>query len=239
MKRYLALTLLILLFGVGAFFYVKDDDAEDNNLCFLVTTVNVSDVKPPIVTGPGFPPRVGFKGITLNEVVAGSPRRVLVGFFNFRPSNWTGERPRCYLKALEGFSENWTGFLLPDVSLSNVTLQDRVYLAVYAYPLEETAVIVRVNYGETPEESEITEAFQLRYNEPPGEVLDAYVLGLKRSGYTAVRELSGGLFGGWVFRKENDHLLVLKLRDEGNLYLLLARGEEADVKKLADSISSM
>lgn len=175
MKRYLALTLLILLFGVGAFFYVKDDDAEDNNLCFLVTTVNVSDVNPPIVTGPGFPPRVGFKGITLNEVVARSPRRVLVGFFNFRPSNWTGERPRCYLKALEGFSENWTGFLLPDVSLSNVTLQDRVYLA----------------------------------------------------------------FGGWVFRKENDHLLVLKLRDEGNLYLLLARGEEADVKKLADSISSM
>ena len=42
-----------------------------------------------------------------------------------------------------------------------------------------------------------------------------------------------------MFRKENDHLLVLKLRDEGNLYLLLARGEEADVKKLADSISSM
>ncbi|USS40198.1 hypothetical protein NF865_07640 [Thermococcus aggregans] len=238
MKKYLIIALLILLSGISVFLYVQNANVGDTTLCFSRISVNVSDVKPPIVVGPGFPPQAGFKGITLDEVVAGSPRHVLVGFFNFQPSNWTGERPRCYFKALEGYSENWMDLIMPGVSFSNVTLSGRVYLAVYVYPLEETAIIAKVNYGETPEGSEIAEAFRLKYSEPPGEIIDAYVSELKRSGYTTVRELSGNLFEGWVFRKGSDHLLVLKLRDEGNLYLLLARGEEADIKKLADAISS-
>ncbi|MCD6372231.1 MAG: hypothetical protein J7L37_01570 [Thermococcus sp.] len=238
MKKYLIIALLILLSGISVFLYVHDGDAEDTTPCFSRISVNVSDVEPPIVSGPGFPPSYKFGGITLEEVVNRSPRHVPIGFFNFHPSNWTGERPKCYFKALEGYSENWTDLIMPGVSFSNATLSGRVYLAVYVYPLEETAIIAKANYGETPEESEIAEALRLKYSEPPGEIIDAYVSELKRSGYTAVRELSSNLFEGWVFRKGSDHLLVLKLRDEGNLYLLLARGEETDIKKLADAISS-
>lgn len=238
MKKYITLALLILLSGISVFLYMQDGDAEDTTPCFSRISVNVSDVEPLIVIGPGFPPSYKFSGITLDEVVNGSPRHVLIGFFNFQPLNWTGERPRCYFKALEGYSEDWTGLIMPGVSFSNVTLSGRVYLAVYVYLLEETAIIAKVNYGETPEESDIVEAFRLKYSEPPSEIIDAYVSGLKRSGYTAVRELSSNLFEGWVFRKGSDHLLVLKLRDEGNLYLLFARGGETDIKKLADAISS-
>jgi hypothetical protein len=239
MKKYalgLAFMLLILL---GVVFFSHTPESRGNESCFSRVMVNVSDVKPPIVSGPGFPPQAGFNGITIDEVVNGSPRHVLVGFFNFRPSNWAGERPRCYFKALEGFSENWTGLILPGASLSNVTLSGRVYLALYVYPRGISIIISKVNYGETPEKSKITEAFRLKYTEPPGETVGAYISRLKRSGYTAVRELSGGLFKGWVFKRGNDYLLVLETRDEGNLYLLLTWGGEDDVKKLADSISRM
>ena len=236
-RKALRFFLLILLLALisGSIFIAKTKKNEKGQ-CFSRVPINVSNAKPPMVVGPGFPPQAGFKGITLEEVVNGSPRHVLIGFFNFRPSNWTDERPRCYFKALEGYSENWTGLIMPGVSLSNVTLSGRVYLAVYVYPLEGTAIIAKVNYGETPEESKITEAFRLDYAENPKKIVDAYVSGLKHSGYTTVRELSDDLFEGWMFKKGNNHLLVIEAEDEGNLYLFLASGKEKDVKKLAGSI---
>lgn len=106
MKKYITLALLILLSGISVFLYMQDGDAEDTTPCFSRISVNVSDVEPLIVIGPGFPPSYKFSGITLDEVVNGSPRHVLIGFFNFQPLNWTGERPRCYFKALEGYSED-------------------------------------------------------------------------------------------------------------------------------------
>ena len=239
MKKYaLGFTFLFFIF-LGAVFFSHILRSRGDEPCFSKVITNVSNVKPPIVSGPGFPPQAGFKGITLDEVVNGSPRHVLIGFFNFRPSNWTDERPRCYFKALEGYSENWTGLIMPGISLSNVTLLGRVYLAVYVYPLEETAIIAKVDYGETPENSKIAEAFRIDYGRNPGEIVDAYVSRLNHSDYTSVKELSGGLFKGWVFKKGDDYLLVIETKDEGNLYLLLASGSEEDIKKLADSISRM
>ncbi|CAI1493547.1 conserved protein of unknown function [Thermococcus nautili] len=240
MKRYAVpfALILFLCLGVflGVFFYAQDTDVSSSDSCFSRVMVNVSNAKPPMVVGPSFPPGAGFKGITLDEVVNGSPRHVLIGFFNFRPSNWTDERPQCYFKALEGYSENWTGFIMSGVALSNVTLSGRVYLAVYVYPLEGTAIIAKVDYGETPEKSKITEAFRLDYEKNPSEIVDAYISKLEHSGHTAVKELSGGLSKGWVFKKGGDYLLVIETRDAGNLYLILALGGEDDVKKLADSI---
>ncbi|QDA31292.1 hypothetical protein FH039_06350 [Thermococcus indicus] len=156
-----------------------------------------------------------------------------------KTASWPLEKPACYFKSLEGVSENWTGIIAPGLNVEGVELSGTLHMAVYLYPLEETAIISKVNYGETPEKSKITEAFRLKYKEPPSEIVDAYISKLKDSGYTAVRELSGGLFKGWIFRKGNNYLLVLKVRDQGNLYLLLARGNERDIKKLADSISLM
>ncbi len=225
--------LLLVLIG-GAIFTSKILNRETP--CFSAVPVDVSDVAPPILIGPGYPPQAGFKGVTLDEVVNGSSRHVLVGFFNFKPYNWTEKKPGCYFRALEGFSENWTGLILPGVAISNVTLLGRVYLAVYVYPKETSIIISRVKYGETPEESKITEAFQLRYKEPSGEIVDAYISKLKHSGYTAVRGLSNGFLRGWMFGKGDNYLLVLEIRDDGNLYLILAEGAEGDVKKLADSI---
>ncbi|WP_148882335.1 hypothetical protein [Thermococcus aciditolerans] len=229
---HLSLSILLLVLACGAIFTSKRLNEESS--CFSKVPVNVSDVKPPIVSGPGYPPRAGFKGITLDEAVNGSPRHVLVGFFNFEPSNWAEKRPKCYFKSLKGFSENWTGLILPGASLSNVTLSGRVYLAVYVYPLEGTAIISKVDYGETPEKSKIIEAFRLKYTEPPNEIVEAYVSKLEHSGYTAIRELSDDLLRGWVFRKGKDYILVLEVRDDGNLYLLLASGNGEDVKKLTN-----
>ncbi|AHL22406.1 hypothetical protein [Thermococcus nautili] len=236
-RKTLRFFLLILLLALisGSIFIAKTKKNEKGQ-CFSRVPINVSNAKPPMVVGPSFPPGAGFKGITLDEVVNGSPRHVLIGFFNFRPSNWTDERPQCYFKALEGYSENWTGFIMSGVALSNVTLSGRVYLAVYVYPLEGTAIIAKVDYGETPEKSKITEAFRLDYEKNPSEIVDAYISKLEHSGHTAVKELSGGLSKGWVFKKGGDYLLVIETRDAGNLYLILALGGEDDVKKLADSI---
>ncbi len=228
----LLLVLLVLVLVGGGIFTSKGLNEESQ--CFSTVPVNVSNVKPPIVIGPGYPPQAGFKGITLDEVVNGSAKHVLVGFFNFKPYNWTKKKPGCYFKSLEGFSKNWTGLILPGAVISNVTLSGRVYLAVYVYPKETSIIISKVRYGEKPEESKITEAFRLKYTESPTEIVNAYVSKLKNSDYTAVRELSDGLSRGWVFRRGNDYLLVLEVRDDGNLYLLLASGNGEDVKKLTD-----
>ncbi|NJE61071.1 hypothetical protein [Thermococcus sp. 21S7] len=230
-KSHIVFLLLVVTLALIA---AKVSQHPEKSQCFSTVPVNVSDVKPPIVSGPGFPPQAGFQGITLDEVVNGSPRHVLVGFFGFENVSWSLEKPSCYFKSLEGVSENWTGIVLPGAFLSNVTLSERVYLAVYVYPLEGTAIVSEVDYGETPEKSKITEAFRLKYTEHPNEIVEAYVSKLEHSGYTAIRELSGGLFKGWVLRKGNNYLLVLKVRDKGNLYLLLASGNERDIKKLTD-----
>jgi len=234
-RLFLSILLLVLLVLVcGGIFTSKGLNEESQ--CFSTVPVNVSNVKPPIVIGPGYPPQAGFKGVTLNEVVNGSAKHVLVGFFNFKPYNWTKKKPGCYFKSLEGFSENWTGLILPGVSVSNVTLSGRVYLAVYVYPKETSIIISKVRYGEKPEESKVTEAFRLKYTESPTEIVNAYVSKLKNSDYTAVREPSNGLSRGWMFRRGNDYILVLEVGDDGNIYLILAEGAESDVKKLANSV---
>ncbi|WP_167728249.1 hypothetical protein [Thermococcus sp. 9N3] len=237
MKRYAVPFALILFLCLGVFFYAQDTDVSSSDSCFSRVMVNVSDVKPPIVSGPGFPPWAGFKGITLDEVVNGSPRHVLIGFFGFENASWPLEKPSCYFKSLEGVSKNWTGIMGPGLNVERVKLSGTLHMALYVYPLEGTAIIAKVDYGDTPEKSKITEAFRLDYEKNPSEIVDAYISKLEHSGHTAVRELSGGLSKGWVFKKGGDYLLVIETRDAGNLYLILAWGGEDDVKKLADSIS--
>ena len=242
MKKYaVAFTFLILIsLGVISLLYTGDKSTSNTNKhCFSRVMVNVSDVKPPIVSGPGFPPWAGFKGITLDEVVNGSPRHVLVGFFGFENASWPLEKPSCYFKSLEGVSKNWTGIMGPGLNVERVELSGTLHMALYVYPLEGTAIIAKVDYGETPEKSKIAEAFRIDYGRNPDEIVDAYVSRLKHSGYTPVKELSGGLSKGWVFKKGGNYLLVIKTRDEGNLYLILASGSEEDIKKLADSIFPM
>ncbi|NJD99414.1 hypothetical protein E3E26_06395 [Thermococcus sp. LS1] len=159
---------------------------------------------------------------------------MLVGFFNFELSNWTGKRPKCYFKALEGFSENWTGLILPGASLSNVTLSGRVYLALYVYPRETSIIISKVKYGETPEESRVAEAFHLRYHKSPEKYIKDYLSSLENSGYIRVKTLPNGA----LFEKDHNTLLVLETVDEANLYLLVAMGSEEDVLRMASQAIS-
>ncbi|NJF24570.1 hypothetical protein E3E29_02630 [Thermococcus sp. Bubb.Bath] len=202
-----------------------------NDECFSKVPVNASGVKPPLVIGPGYPPKARFEGVAIDEVVNGSPEHILAGFFNFRPLNWTEKRPKCYFRALEGFSENWTGFVLPGTSPSNVTLSGRVYLALYVYPKETSIIISRVEYGKTPEESKIAEAFHLKYPKSPEKYLKEYSDSLKEAGYTQVRKLQEGA----IFEGDKNALLVLGLEDEGNIYLLLAKGSREDISKMINA----
>ncbi len=223
------LFLLILLLALaGSIFTSKTRNGESQ--CFSMISMNVSGVKPPIVSGPGFPPEAGFKGITLDEIVNRSPTHVLVGFFNFEPSNWTERKPRCYFKSLEGFSENWTGLLLPGASVSNVTLSGRVYLAVYVYPKETSIIISKVEYGETPEESKITGAFHLRYYKSPSEYIKDYLDSLEKTGYIRVKAISNGA----LFKKGHNVLLVLETNDGANLYVLMAMGSKENVLRMTN-----
>ncbi|WP_297522951.1 hypothetical protein [Thermococcus sp.] len=225
MRRSHAIVLLLLVLlavTVEAIRYHGDVQ------CFSTVSVNVSGVKPPIVSGPGFPPWARFKGVAVDEIVNGSPMHVLAGIFNFEPSNWTKKRPTCYFKALEGFSENWTGLILPGVSPSNITLSGRVYLALYVYPKETSIIISKLKYGETPEESRITEAFRLDYPQSPGKYIDDYVNSLEGSGYHRVKALPNGV----LFKKGRNFLLVLETKDSANIYLLVAEGGEGDVLKI-------
>ncbi|ANF23288.1 hypothetical protein [Thermococcus piezophilus] len=87
------------------------------------------------------------------------------------------------------------------LNVEGVEISGTLNMAVYVYPFEETTIIAKVNYEETPEKSKLTEAFRLKYKEPPSEIVDAYISKLKHSGHTSVRELSDGLFRSWMFRK--------------------------------------
>ncbi|WP_456366302.1 hypothetical protein [Thermococcus sp.] len=225
MRRSHAVVLLLLLLAVtvGVIRYHGDTQ------CFSMLPVNVSGVKPPIVSGPGFPPWARFGSIAVDEVVNGSPMHVLVGIFNFEPSNWTEKRPMCYFKALEGFSENWTSLILPSLSPSNITLSGRVYLALYVYPKETSIIISKLKYGGTPEESRITEAFRLDYPQSPGKYIDDYVNSLESSGHHRVKTLPNGV----LFKKGRNFLLVLEAKDSANFYLLVAEGGEEDVLRIA------
>ncbi len=222
------LFLLIFLALLGSAVFMGKTVHRESS-CFLTVPVNASGVKPPIVSGPGFPPEAGFKGMTLNEVVNRSPRHVLLGFFNFKSYNWTEKKPKCYFKALEGFSENWTGFILSGTSFSNVTLSGRVYLALYVYPKETSIIISKVEYGETPEESKIVEAFQLRYHESPKEYVERYLGQLRGEDYTKTEALPEGV----VLENGDNALLVLKIEDDANVYTLVVRGSRNDVLKIA------
>ncbi|QDA31291.1 hypothetical protein FH039_06345 [Thermococcus indicus] len=75
--------VFLLLVVTLALIAAKVSQHPEKSQCFSTVPVNVSDVKPPIVSGPGFPPSYKFGGITLDEVVNGSPRHVLPGFFGF------------------------------------------------------------------------------------------------------------------------------------------------------------
>lgn len=77
------LFLLILLLALACAIFASNIRNEESR-CFSKVPVNVSGVKPPIISGPGYPPQAGFEGITLDEVVNGSPKHVLLGFFNFK-----------------------------------------------------------------------------------------------------------------------------------------------------------
>ena len=222
------LFLLILLLALACAIFASNIRNEESR-CFSKIPANVSGVKPPIISGPGYPPQAGFEGITLDEVVNGSPKHVLVGFFNFKILNWTEKKPKCYFKALEGFSENWTGFILPGTSFSNLTISRRVYLALYVYPKETSIVISKVEYGETPEESKIVEAFQLRYHESPKEYVERYLGQLRGEDYTKTEALPEGV----VLENGDNALLVLKIEDDANVYILVVRGSRNDVLKIA------
>lgn len=93
----------ILLVVIWALIAVEVSQPSEKIHCFSKVPVNVSGIKPPIVSGPGFPPEAGFKGITLDEVVNGSPRHVLVGFFNFKPLNWTEKSRSATLRGWRAF----------------------------------------------------------------------------------------------------------------------------------------
>ncbi len=227
-RRASHLFLLIFLALLGSAVFIDDKTINTNSPCFLTVPVNVSGIKPPIVSGPSFPPRARFEGITLNEIVNGSPRHVLVGFFNFELSNWTEKRPRCYFKALEGFSENWTGLIIPGVSSSNITLSGRVYLAVYVYPKETSIIISKVKYGEKPEESKVVKAFHLRYHKSPDECIEDYLGSLEEFGYIRVKALPNGI----LFKKGHNVLLVLETKDEANFYVLVAMGSKENLLRI-------
>ncbi|BAD85322.1 hypothetical protein TK1133 [Thermococcus kodakarensis KOD1] len=223
----------ILLVVIWALIAVEVSQPSEKIHCFSKVPVNVSGIKPPIVSGPGFPPEAGFKGITLDEVVNGSPRHVLVGFFNFKPLNWTEKKPKCYFKRLEGFSENWIGFVLPGASTESITLSSKVYLALYVYPKETSVVISKIEYAENPEDSKIVEAFRLEYPKNPEEYVAEYLDSLEKAGYTKVRELKKGA----IFERDDDTLLALEIEDDANFYLILVKGSHEDVLRVAEILS--
>lgn len=152
-----------------------------------------------------------------------------MGSLTLSPNNWTEKKPKCYFKALEGFSENWTGLILPGTSFSNLTISGRVYLALYVYPKETSIIISKVEYGETPEESKIVEAFQLRYHESPKEYVERYLAQLRGEDYTKTEALPEGV----VLENGDNALLVLKIEGDANVYILVVRGSRNDVLKIA------
>jgi len=226
MRRSHAVVLLLLVLLAVAVEVIR---YHGDSQCFSMVSVNVSGVKPPIVSGPGFPPWARFDGVAIDEIVNGSPMHVLVGIFNFEPLNWTEKRPMCYFKALEGFSENWTSLILPGLSPSNITLSRRVYLALYVYPKGSSIIISKVKYGGTPEDSKIAEAFRLYYPQSPKKYIDEYVNSLEGFGYRRVKTLPNGV----LFKKGRSSLLVVEAKDNANFYLLVAKGDDEDVLRIA------
>ncbi|KUH31887.1 hypothetical protein APY94_11615 [Thermococcus celericrescens] len=59
--------------------------------------------------------------------------------------------------------------------------------------------------------------------------MERYLNYLKGAGYTKFKTLPKGV----IFEKDNSTLLLLKIEDETNIYILLAKGNKDDVLKIA------
>lgn len=195
--------------------------------------MNVSGIKFFIVSGLGFFLEVGFKGIIFDEVVNGSLRYVFVGFFNFKFLNWIEKKLKCYFKRLEGFLENWIGFVLLGVFIESIIFFSKVYLVFYVYFKEIFVVILKIEYVENFEDLKIVEVFCFEYFKNFEEYVVEYLDFFEKVGYIKVREFKKGV----IFERDDDILFVLEIEDDVNFYLILVKGSYEDVLRVVEILS--